>query len=206
MYFNRKAIQYNIKIILNSCFICTIILLTSCSDKKENTSLVTLFETSEGTQTPEYKDVISFYENLAKAHTTISITQEGQTDSGYPLHVIYFDPTGKSITSISKARISNKNILLINNGIHPGESDGIDASMLLLRDLAQGRIVAPTNTIIAVIPVYNIGGALQRNSTTRTNQQGPKAYGFRGNARNYDLNRDFIKADTKKRQSIYKNI
>ena len=88
MYFNRKAIQYNIKIILNSCFICTIILLTSCSDKKENTSLVTLFETSEGTQTPEYKDVISFYENLAKAHTTISITQEGQTDSGYPLSIL----------------------------------------------------------------------------------------------------------------------
>ena len=103
-----------------------------------------------------------------------------------------------------QAKKRNKNILLINNGIHPGESDGIDASMLLLRDLAQGKIVALTNTIVAVIPVYNIGGALQRNSTTRTNQQGPELYGFRGNARNYDLNRDFIKADTKNAKAFTK--
>ena len=85
MYFNRKVIQHNIKIALNSCFICTIILFTSCNDQKENTSLITLFEISKGTQTPEYKDVISFYKNLAKAHPTVSITQEDQTDSGYPL-------------------------------------------------------------------------------------------------------------------------
>ena len=45
--------------------------------------------------------------------------------------------------------------------------------------------------------MYNIGGALNRNSHTRANQNGPVAYGFRGNARNYDLNRDFIKQDTK---------
>jgi hypothetical protein len=204
MYFNRKFIQYSIKIALNCCFICAISLFTNCNVQKEKSSFTTLFETSKGTQTPEYKDVISFYKNLAKAYPTISITTESQTDSGNPLHVIYFDPTGKSITSISKARKSNKNILLINNGIHPGESDGIDASMLLLRDLAQGTLLGPTNTIIAVIPVYNIGGALQRNSTSRTNQQGPKVYGFRGNARNYDLNRDFIKADTKNAKAFTK--
>jgi hypothetical protein len=45
--------------------------------------------------------------------------------------------------------------------------------------------------------VYTIGGALNRNSTTRTNQNGPEEYGFRGNARNFDLNRDFIKSDTR---------
>ena len=204
MYFNHKSIQYITKTVLNSCFICTILLLTSCNSQKEKPTLTTLFETSKGTQTPEYKDVISFYKNLAKAYPTISITQEGQTDSGYPLHVIYFDPSGQSITSISQVKKSSKNILLINNGIHPGESDGIDACMLLLRDLAQGTIEAPTKTIIAVIPVYNIGGALQRNSTSRTNQEGPKVYGFRGNARNYDLNRDFIKADTKNAKAFTK--
>jgi hypothetical protein len=55
----------------------------------------------------------------------------------------------------------------------------------------------PQNTIISTIPIYNIGGALNRNSTTRANQDGPEIYGFRGNGRNYDLNRDFIKSDTK---------
>jgi hypothetical protein len=89
--------------------------------------------------------------------------------------------------------------VLINNGIHPGESDGIDASMLLLRDIVQNDSLKKQyqNTIISVIPVYNIGGSLNRNSHSRANQSGPKEYGFRGNTRNYDLNRDFIKQDTK---------
>jgi hypothetical protein len=59
-------------------------------------------------------------------------------------------------------------------------------------DFSFGKIKAPKNTIIVCIPVYNIGGALNRNSTSRANQDGPEVYGFRGNARNYDLNRDFI--------------
>ncbi len=98
-----------------------------------------------------------------------------------------------------KLKILSKNRVLINNGIHPGESDGIDASMMLLRDIVKNDSLkkAYKNSIICVIPVYNIGGALNRNSHTRANQNGPKEYGFRGNARNYDLNRDFIKQDTK---------
>jgi hypothetical protein len=93
-------------------------------------------------------------------------------------------------------------VLLINNGIHPGESDGIDATMMLYRDLAQGKIKAPKNTVLVTIPIYNIGGSLNRNTGTRANQNGPKAYGFRGNARNYDLNRDFIKCDTDNAKSF----
>ena len=87
--------------------------------------------------------------------------------------------------------------MLVNNGIHPGEPDGIDASMMLMRDLAEGKIKAPQNVVLAVIPVYNIGGSLNRNSFSRVNQNGPESYGFRGNAENLDLNRDFIKADSK---------
>ena len=98
----------------------------------------------------------------------------------------------------------NNRILLINNGIHPGESDGIDATMMLFRDIAQGKIDAPKNTVVVTIPIYNVGGSLNRNSTSRTNQNGPKEYGFRGNGRNYDLNRDFIKSDTKNAKTFAK--
>jgi len=37
---------------------------------------------------------------------------------------------------------------------------------------------------------------LNRGCCSRANQNGPEAYGFRGNARNLDLNRDFIKMDS----------
>lgn len=173
-----------------------IIFIISCSSrqKKEDFDFTTTFERSEGKQTSTYGEVIEFYENLAEVHTSVKIYQMRKTDIGEPLHLVTFNPNRQFDSEFSRGR--DKNVLLINNGIHPGESDGIDASMLLIRDLAQGKIVTPENTIIAVIPVYNIGGALNRNSNSRTNQNGPEEYGFRGNARNFDLNRDFIKCDT----------
>jgi len=51
-----------------------------------------------------------------------------------------------------------KTLILINNGIHPGESDGIDATMLLYRDFATGKLKQPKNTVLITIPIYNIGG------------------------------------------------
>jgi hypothetical protein len=99
-----------------------------------------------------------------------------------------FDPV-----AIKKA---DKRVLLINNGIHPGEPEGIDASMMLARDLLKGNLL-PKDVVICIIPVYNIDGSFNRTSTSRANQNGPVAYGFRGNSKNYDLNRDFIKSDSK---------
>ncbi|WP_422395444.1 M14 family metallopeptidase [Robertkochia solimangrovi] len=166
----------------------------------------TVFETSEGTETATYAQVIAYYQGLAKKYPSITITEEGMTDSGYPLHLVIYNPNKEK--DLNKLRKDHR-ILLINNGIHPGEPDGIDATMMMLRDFASGKIAAPKHTIIATIPLYNIGGSLNRNSTSRTNQNGPVAYGFRGNARNYDLNRDFIKSDTRNARAfagIYQKI
>jgi hypothetical protein len=58
--------------------------------------------------------------------------------------------------------------------------------MLLYRDLASEKINPPKNTVLVTIPIYNIGGSLNRNKATRANQNGPESYGFRGNARTYD--------------------
>ncbi|NRD21072.1 hypothetical protein HNV08_13525 [Winogradskyella eckloniae] len=183
---------------------CLFLILYTCGNTSENkdetplnTSInfTTVFEKSKGLETATYEETIKFYNDLANQYPEISIQTMGETDSGKPLHLVTlnFNTTDHDYQSLRK----NNRILLINNGIHPGESDGIDATMMLFRDFVQGKIKAPKHTVIATIPIYNIGGSLNRNSTTRTNQNGPKAYGFRGNARNYDLNRDFIKADTK---------
>src|SRR5690606_13655576 len=117
----------------------------------------------------------------------IQLDSLGMTDSGKPLHIATFN--ADKVFNFATIRKS-KQIMLINNGIHPGESDGIDATMLLFRDLAQGKVPMPKHTVLVTIPIYNVGGSLNRNSSSRTNQDGPKEYGFRGNARNYDLNRD----------------
>ena len=173
-----------------------LILVVSCQSKtnKDAIDFTAVFETSQGTETATYSQVIQYYSDLSEVYSEISMQPVGETDSGEPLHIVTLSPDGEF--NFQKIR-ENKRILLINNGIHPGESDGIDATMLLFRDIVEGKIEAPKQTVLVAIPVYNIGGSLNRNSGTRANQNGPKAYGFRGNARNYDLNRDFIKNDTK---------
>lgn len=177
-------------------FALLFIILCSCSQNnpKKTYDFTTVFEKSEGKETATYEETILYYKNLAQAYPEISIDSIGKTDSGKPLHLVTLNPD--KVFDFSQIRANNKRILLINNGIHPGESDGIDATMLLYRDIAQGTIEIPKHTVLVTIPIYNIGGSLNRNSTTRTNQNGPVSYGFRGNAQNYDLNRDFIKCDT----------
>jgi hypothetical protein len=172
------------------------LILFACESSKNSSDYVfeTRFETSNGLETATYKEVIEFYTELAEAYPDINIQAVGETDSGEPLHLVTFNTEAKF--NFKNIR-SNKRILLINNGIHPGEPDGIDATMMLFRDLVKDKIKPPKHVAIATIPIYNIGGCLNRNATSRTNQNGPKTYGFRGNARNYDLNRDFIKCDTK---------
>jgi len=172
-------------------YLCILLLILSAMVEASD-ELVTTFEKGNGNQTATYHEVIEFYQELAAQYDSVTMEAVGMTDAGFPLHKVSF----QSETVLKNNKKSDVLTLLINNGIHPGEPDGIDATMMLFRDFAQGKIKAPKNTVLVTIPVYNVGGALNRNSSTRTNQNGPESYGFRGNARNYDLNRDFIKADT----------
>ncbi|MEN1785774.1 MAG: M14 family metallopeptidase [Bacteroidota bacterium] len=169
--------------------------LLSCKEQieKDEQNFTTTYEKSDGNETATYQETIDFYLRLAKAFPEVNVQTIGSTDSGKPLHLVTFNPDGNF--NFQKIR-EDKTVLFINNGIHPGEPDGIDAAMLLFRDLALNKLPVPKNVVLATIPVYNIGGMENRNSTTRVNQNGPNSYGFRGNARNYDLNRDFVKMDT----------
>jgi len=163
-------------------------------------SIITPFEKSDSLESATYFEAISFYKQLAKSFYEIQIQDIGPTDTRYPLNVVYFSNNGNFDLNTWKQQ--HKMILLINNGIHAGEPDGIDASMMLIRDAVTGKIKIPANVVLAVVPVFNIGGFLNRNNSSRANQNGPKEYGFRGNAQNLDLNRDFIKLDSKEARTL----
>lgn len=152
-----------------------------CSQGKNQTP----YEKGNGNQTTAYAEMIKFYDDLAKDYPAITNVTFGFDDDGEPIKVVIYN------ASINK----DNSTILINNGIHPGEPDGIDATMMLMRDLATGKVVV-NNLRIVAIQAYNISGMLRRGKYSRANQNGPEEYGFRGNIRNYDLNRDFIKNDT----------
>ncbi|MFN2458411.1 MAG: M14 family metallopeptidase [Chitinophagaceae bacterium] len=162
--------------------------------------LITRLEQSGGTETPTYYQVIDWWKKLDAASPIVKMQAMGPTDAGFPLHLILV--SADKDFNVSSIKAKKKNIIFINNGIHPGEPDGIDASMLLVRDIAENKYRLPLNVVLAIIPVYNIGGALNRSRYYRIDQNGPVEKGFRGNSQNLDLNRDFIKMDSKEAKSF----
>ncbi|MFI5162020.1 MAG: M14 family zinc carboxypeptidase [Sphingobacteriales bacterium] len=156
---------------------------------------LTPFELSKDKNyTATYAEITAYYQKLAKLHSQqMRIFNYGITDVGKPLSLVVlsrdkvFDPV--------QIKKQDKRVILINNGIHPGEPEGIDATMMLTRDLLKKNQL-PKDVVLCFIEVYNIDGCLNRG-VSRPNQNGPRMYGFRGNYKNLDLNRDFIKADSK---------
>jgi hypothetical protein len=151
--------------------------------------------------TPTYEETITYYRQLDNEYKVAKLFTYGLTDIGKPLHLFVISSDKKFNPDTYRSK--NKCMIMINNAIHPGEPCGVDASIEFAEDLLRNNKI-PKNVIIGIIPTYNIGGVLNRNSTTRANQNGPKEYGFRGNARNLDLNRDFIKLDSENAKSITK--
>ncbi len=175
-------------------------------------NITTRFERSNGTQSPAYFEIVDWWKKLDQQSEYVKMMPMGMTDAGYPLHLVLI--SSDKDFDIASLKRKKKAIILINNGIHPGEPDGVDASMLLVRDMVQiqkkqdaaykgehmtrsSRWSLPPNVVLAIIPIYNIGGCLNRSANYRVDQNGPEEFGFRGNSQNLDLNRDFIKCDSK---------
>lgn len=176
------------------------LLISICASAQND--FQTPFEQTRGMRIAPYHMILDFYAKLANEYNTVNMIAVGETDVHYPLQVVYYSSDG--VFNVKEWKASNKIIVLINNGIHPGEPDGIDASMMFLRDAAIGKLKIPDNVVLAVIPVFNIGGHISMRKNSRANQNGPSITGFRGNAQNLDLNRDFIKADAKETQTLIK--
>ncbi len=184
----------------NILFILLTLALISWAPPKSN-DFKTIFETSDGKQSASYHEGIAWWKNFSNAFNEVQMQEYGITDAGFPLHIIVLS---KDAQQLSEIKESSKTIILINNAIHPGEPDGVDASMMLFRDILLAQKQLLDSCILVCIPYYNIGGALNRNGYSRANQNGPEEYGFRGNAQNLDLNRDFVKCDSRNAESFAK--
>ena len=151
-----------------------------------------------GNTSPTYDELIAHLQDLDRKHKEIKLYNMGPSDYGQPIYLCVINGERDSLKTFEKAR--NSTTLLINNAIHPGEPDGINACLIWLDQwIRAGKPLESHNgqqlPVIAFIPAYNVGGMYNRSATSRANQNGPEAYGFRGSAKNLDLNRDFTKMD-----------
>jgi hypothetical protein len=160
-------------------------------------ALQTPFEQGNQNQTTTWSDCIAWYENLAHQYPQVlRFSVVGTSDAGVPIHAGVVSADG--VFDRARIKAAGRPVFFNNNGIHPGEPEGVDACMALVRDFCQQpeRLAALGQTVFLFVPLYNVDGAFNRANTSRVNQDGPEAFGFRGNSRHLDLNRDFVKCDT----------
>jgi hypothetical protein len=168
-------------------------------------ALTTPFEQGNQNQTTTWADCIAWYEDLARQYPNIlRFNVVGTSDAGVPIHAGVVSLDG--VFEREQIKREGRPVFFNNNGIHPGEPEGVDACMALVRDFCQEpeRLAALGRTVFLFVPLYNVDGAYNRTNTSRVNQDGPEQFGFRGNSRHLDLNRDFVKCDTLTAQTFNK--
>ncbi|HEX9172247.1 MAG TPA: M14 family zinc carboxypeptidase [Telluria sp.] len=159
--------------------------------------LKTPYEQGNRNQTTTWAECIAWYEDLARNYPSVlRFGVVGTSDAGVPIHAGVVSADG--VFGREQIKKSGRPVFFNNNGIHPGEPEGVDACMALVRDFCvePGRLAALGDTVFLFVPIYNVDGSLNRADTSRVNQDGPEQFGFRGNSRHLDLNRDFVKCDT----------
>jgi hypothetical protein len=152
--------------------------------------------------TPDYADTMAFLRRLGERLPEMRIESFGRSAAGRPLPLVIVSRE-RAFTAAAARRLA-KPVVLIQNGIHPGEIDGKDACLMILRDLALGRRrELLDDATLLIVPIYNVDGHERSSRFNRPNQDGPhQGMGFRTTAAGLDLNRDYVKVVSPEAQSL----
>ena len=158
---------------------------------------VTAFEADpEHDFSPNYVDTRKWFDRLDKASDLIRIEEFGVSPEGRPIYAVIASKDGAKLDP-------GKPLLLAQAGIHPGEIDGKDAGMMLLRDMAlNGKDGLLDKVNLVLIPILSVDGHERASAYSRPNQRGPRIQGWRNTATNQNLNRDFMKLDQPEMQAL----
>jgi len=158
---------------------------------------VTAFETdAEHDFSPNYADTRAWFDRLDAASDLIRIEQFGVSPEGRPIYAVIASKDGAAFDPA-------KPVLLAQAGIHPGEIDGKDAGMMLLRDIAfYGKDALLDRVNLILIPILSVDGHERASAYSRPNQRGPRIQGWRNTATNQNLNRDYLKLDQAEMRAV----
>lgn len=183
------------------CFLITLFICVNLNAQEVN--LKTLFEESEGKQTPSYSETISFAKTLAEKYPRIKYESFGMSSEGRELPLLIFDANEKF--DVESIKNSGNIVLMVQACIHSGESCGKDAGLMFLRDIASNKFFSLGRKVtILFIPIFNVDGHEKFSAFNRINQNGPEKMGWRTNSQNLNLNRDYMKTDSKEMKEWHK--
>lgn len=169
--------------------------------------LQTTAEKSGFIKTGRYDEVIQLCNDFQKAYPkAVRCMEFGRTPENRPMLALLASRSG--VLNAEDAKAKKIPVLLIQGGIHAGEIDGKDAGFLALRE----ALDAPEDKswlkqqVLVFIPVFNIDGHERFAAWNRPNQRGPEQMGWRTTALNFNLNRDYVKADSPEMQSMLRLV
>jgi len=166
-------------------------------------ALATEAERSGFVRTGRYAEVIALCEAFAQRHPdAVRCIDFGVTPEGRPMKALVASRRGAFTPEQAKA--AGLPVLLVQGGIHAGEIDGKDAGFLALREVLDGKLAqgALDKLVLVFVPVFNVDGHERFGRWNRPNQVGPEAMGWRVTAQNFNLNRDYVKADAPEMQAM----
>ncbi|WP_153912889.1 M14 family metallopeptidase [Shewanella sp. TC10] len=173
--------------------------------KPADSPWATPFEQQALTQSPNYDDTHQWLTNLVDNSALLAQTSLGKSPQGRDIWMVIASESGA--TTPTELSESNKPTVLVQAGIHSGEIDGKDAGMMLLRDITQGDKQALLDKVnLLFVPILSVDAHERSTEFNRVNQRGPVDMGWRTNARNLNLNRDYAKLDTLELQHMIRAI
>ena len=181
-----------------------VLLMFSISFSQDKNDWQTYFEKSGYLETPRYAETMEYFRKLADYSDVAEMIKFGVSPQGRDLNCLVV--SNDKAFSTEDAKATGKPVILIINGIHSGEIEGKDASMILLREIlvTKEKEKMLDNVILLVIPVFSVDGHERFGKYNRINQNGPEEMGWRTTAQNLNLNRDWMKADAPEMQAMLK--
>ncbi len=182
--------------------VCIIMFAVTASGARGGDQWQTLFEASGGLRTPRYAETVGYCRRLAHASPWVRFTDFGTSPQGRKLPLVILSRDGTF--DPAQARTAAKAVILIQSGIHAGEIDGKDASLMLMRDIAVRKTLQHLldSTVLLFVPIYNVDGHERFGRYNRINQNGPEEMGWRVTAQNLNLNRDYMKAEAPETRAL----
>lgn len=156
--------------------------------------------------TPSLDATVAFLKRLSD-RLPMRLTSFGTSPQGRDMPLVIVSTDG--LFTPQAAAEAGKPVILLQAGIHPGEVDGKDALLALLRDIVldkRPRKLLEGATLL-LVPVHNVDGHERVSPYNRANQLGPEAgMGFRTTAAGYDLNRDWLKAGAPETRALLRLV
>lgn len=156
--------------------------------------------------TPRYDETVAYLNRLVKAAPQLKMISLGKSAEGRDVWMVI--ASKERAFTPEALRKTGKPLVLAQGGIHAGEIDGKDAGLMLLRDLTvrgtKRELLDRVNLLF--VPIFNVDGHERVSRYSRINQRGPEISGWRTNARNLNLNRDYTKADAEEMQAMIRAL